>query len=83
MQRVEELNDVQSKDSGQRQQMITMVAALNNQVKGLNLTYDAETDKLNMTTEAMKLKGAAAADTMRYMAQQELYNGLIEEEVRF
>lgn len=74
------LSNVQDKDSSQRSQMTSLVTALNTQVKGLNLSYDVQADKLNMTTESMKKYAAAAADNARYQAQQKAYNGMLEEE---
>ena len=52
----DKLNDllaIENKSSGQKQLIQTYVDKLNSSVEGLNLTYDEEADKLNMSTEAI------------------------------
>lgn len=48
------LTGQENKTAAQTAQIKTTVDQLNNSVEGLNLSYDEETDKLNMTTEALE-----------------------------
>lgn len=68
---LQELESVENKTSAQKEQMKTIVDQLNESVEGLNLTYDAETDKLNMTTEAIKDKMKAQQDAAMAEAYME------------
>lgn len=51
--KLKELVAVENKTASQKQLMQTYVDQLNGSVEGLNLSYDEQTDKLNMTTEAL------------------------------
>lgn len=53
---LQNLAEVENKTAGQKQLMQQYVENLNGSVEGLNLSYDAENDKLNMTTEALYKK---------------------------
>lgn len=55
-QRLTELAGVENKTAGQKELMQQYVDRLNQSVEGLNLTYDAENDKLNQTTDAIYKK---------------------------
>lgn len=55
-QRLTELASVENKTAGQKELMQQYVDRLNQSVEGLNLTYDAENDKLNQTTDAIYKK---------------------------
>lgn len=54
MQSLISLTGQENKTAAQTAQIKTTVDQLNNSVEGLNLSYDEETDKLNMTTEALE-----------------------------
>lgn len=53
-QKLESLMSVENKSVGQKQQIETIVKRLNELVPDLGLKYDAEKDKLNQSTEAIK-----------------------------
>lgn len=53
-QKLESLMGVEKKSVGQKQQIETIVKRLNELVPDLGLKYDAEKDKLNQSTEAIK-----------------------------
>ena len=53
-QKLESLMGVEKKSVGQKQQIETIVKRLNELVPDLGLKYDAEKDKLNKSTEAIK-----------------------------
>lgn len=53
-QKLESLMSVEKKSVGQKQQIETIVKRLNELVPDLGLKYDAEKDKLNKSTEAIK-----------------------------
>lgn len=55
-QKLNELSAVENKSATQKQLMQQYVDKLNESVEGLNLTYDAENDKLNQTTDAIYKK---------------------------
>lgn len=55
-QQLEQLSEVENKSASQKQLMQLYVDTLNKSVEGLNLTYDAENDKLNQTTESIYKK---------------------------
>lgn len=54
--KLKELEGVENKTSQQKQLMQAYVDKLNESVDGLNLTYDAERDRLDQTTEAIYKK---------------------------
>ena len=62
LEKLKELESVENKTTAQKEQMKAMVDQLNESVKGLNLTYDEETDKLNQTTDAIERKIEASKD---------------------
>ena len=68
--RLKELEGIEDKTTAQKEELKAMVDQLNESVEGLNLTYDEEADKLNMTTEAIKRKMSAQKDA----AIAEAYN---------
>lgn len=66
--KLQEVMDKEKKSAGDKQLIKTYVDKLNGSIEGLNLKYDAEKDKLNQTTtaikdriEAMKQSAIAAA----------------------
>lgn len=52
--RIERLAAIENKSELRKQQLAAAVAKLNEQVPGLNAEYDALTDTLNMTADAMR-----------------------------
>lgn len=54
--KLDELSKVENKTAEQKKLMQTYVDKLNESTEGLNLTYDAEADALNQTTEAIHEK---------------------------
>ena len=78
-QRLEELSAVEDKSVSQKQLMQTYVDKLNESVDGLNLTYDAEKDKLNQTTEAIKNKIKAKQDEALAAAYQKQAQAALED----
>lgn len=68
-QKLEELSGVENKSASQKQLMQAYVDRLNESVDGLNLTYDAEADKLNQTTDEIHKK----IDAMKQEALQAAY----------
>ena len=55
-QKLKELEAVENKTTTQKQLMQTYIDKLNGSVEGLNLSYDAEKDKLNQSTNAIYKK---------------------------
>lgn len=70
------------KTAAQKETLSAMVAELNESVPNLNLAYDAQTDSLNMTTEALREYVAALAAQKEQEAtierMTELYSERIE-----
>lgn len=58
---LEELAAVENKTSAQKESLRMMVEELNESVPGLTLAYDAQTDTLNMTAEAVRQLAEAEA----------------------
>lgn len=64
MSQIEELASKEEKSASEKQLMQTYVDKLNESMEGLNVTYDAEKDQLNQTTEAIRNKIKARQDEM-------------------
>lgn len=86
---LEELAAAENKTAAQKESIQMMVDELNQSVPGLTLAYDAQTDTLNMTAEAVRQLAAAeaqrqqqAADLQRmtelYAQQEEIEKQLAE-----
>ena len=69
-QKLDELSQKENKSAADKQLMKTYVDQLNGSVEGLNLQYDAETDKLNLSKEAIYQKIAAYKDQALAQAYQ-------------
>lgn len=78
-QKLEELSGVENKSASQKQLMQAYVDRLNESVDGLNLTYDAEADKLNQTTEAIKNKIKAQQEEALAAAYQKQAQAALED----
>lgn len=72
---LEELAGVENKSAVQKAAMADLVAELNEAVPGLTLAYDAQTDSLNMTGEA--IRSVAQAEAERRLRQAD-YDRLVE-----
>ena len=70
-------DDAASKSS----QLSGMIEQLNTSCSGLNLTFDEQTGKLSMTTEALQAYASAQASEIKSKAALENYNDLLEESV--
>lgn len=64
MAKLDELMSKEEKSAEDKKLIQTYVDMLNDSVSGLNLSYDAETDKLNQTTQAIRNKISAYKDQM-------------------
>lgn len=80
--RLMNLNDVQNKTNAQKDEMVRLVGELNELIPELNLKYDEETDKLNMSTEAIKENIDAQKDLVLAKASQENLNSIAEDIVK-
>ena len=81
LQKLNELAGVEDKTAAQKQLMQSYVDQLNSSVQGLNLTYDAETDKLNQTTQAIRDKIQAQKEEAIATAYQKNATKALEEYV--
>lgn len=83
--KLDELSQKENKSAADKQLMQTYVDQLNTSVEGLNLTYDAEKDKLNQSTEQIYTKIQAYKDqalAQAYQNQmQEVANDLVQTEM--
>lgn len=70
LKKLEELNGVQDKTNTQKQMMQYYVERLNELIPELNLQYDQEKDKLNLSTEAIRSNIEAQKDLMLAKAAQ-------------
>ena len=66
---LQSLLEVEEKSAAQKAAIAEMVAQLNEDVPNLGLAYDAATDSINMTTEALDALVEHAADQEEYEAQ--------------
>lgn len=69
--KLDELSKVEDKTNAQKQRMSQLVSELNSIMPDLNLQYDAEKDKLNMSTEAIRENINAQKDLILAKAAQE------------
>lgn len=72
---LERLAAVEDKSAAQKAAMADLVAELNEAVPGLTLAYDAQTDSLNMTGEA--IRNVAQAEAERQLRQND-YDHLVQ-----
>lgn len=84
-QKLEALSQKENKSAADKQLMKTYVDQLNGSVEGLNLQYDAETDKLSQSTAQIYTKIAAYKDqaiAQAYQNQmQEVANELVQTQI--
>ena len=84
-QKLDELSQKENKSASDKQMMKTYVDLLNGSVEGLNLTYDAENDKLSQSTAAIYSKIEAykqQAIAQAYQNQmQQVANDLVQTEM--
>lgn len=85
-QKLDELSQKENKSAADKKLMQTYVDQLNGSVEGLNLTYDAEKDKLSASTAEIYKKIDAYKDQVLQQAyanqMQEVANDLVETEMR-
>lgn len=77
------LNGQQNKSESDKIRMQSVVSMLNERVKGLNLSYNAEKDKLNMTTAAIYKKIRAMESETRASINAEQYKKTLEDQVKY
>ena len=75
------LNGIENKSEAQKNRMGMVVDMLNERVKGLNLTYNSEKDKLNQSTGAIYKKIKAMEAEARAEAYAKQYKKAIEEQI--
>jgi len=69
--KITQLSEIENKNSAQKATLKSLVADLNNLMPELNLKYDEEKDKLNMSTEAIKQNVQAQQELLKAKAAQE------------
>lgn len=69
--KLQELEGVENKTNSQKETMARLVSELNTIMPDLNLQYDKEKDKLNLSTEAIKANIDAQKELILAKAQQE------------
>ena len=80
MNRLLELVDVEAKTAAQKQEILTIVDMLNESLPELGLAYDANSDALNMTADAIRNVLRAEVDRERRSADREQLKKLLAEE---
>lgn len=84
-QKLDELSQKENKSAADKQLMKTYVDQLNGSVEGLNLTYDAENDKLSQSTAAIYSKIEAYKQQVIQQAyanqMQQVANDLVQTEM--
>lgn len=71
---------LENKSAEDKTRLSALVDQLNASCKGLNLTYDAQNDSLNMTADAVEKIARAEAHRLKADAAMEHYNSLISEQ---
>lgn len=69
--KLQELEGVENKSNSQKETMVRLVSELNTIMPDLNLQYDKEKDKLNLSTEAIRENIDAQKELILAKAQQE------------
>ena len=69
--KLQELEEIENKSNSQKETMARLVSELNTIMPDLNLQYDKEKDKLNLSTEAIKENIDAQKELILAKAQQE------------
>lgn len=81
MERIKELAAVEDDDIQRKAQLAGLVNTLNNQVDGLNLSYDANTDTLKSNADAWEAVVKAKANDVRDEAYLKNFNSTLAEQV--
>lgn len=71
MDRLEELTSVEKKSGAEKEELFSVVELLNEAVPELGLAYDAYTDSLNLSAEAVRKMIEAELEQERYLANRE------------
>lgn len=71
----------ESKSADDKERLAAIVDQLNAKCQGLNLTYDKQTDTLNMTADAIEKIVRAEGQRLRGTAAYSRYNDLIKEQL--
>lgn len=79
--RIEELSKAAADDIFARKELIRTVDLLNKSQDGLNLTYDAETNKLSMTTKELRENVEARRAKLESQAAESLYLKKLEKQM--
>ncbi len=79
--KVVKLSKKENKSASDKALLASQVAALNKSMDGLNLQYDEESDKLNMTTAALKNKAKAYKEQALSEIYAERYKEVLEEQL--
>lgn len=82
-QRLEELAAIEDKTGYQKMEMSEIVKQLNQKVKGLNLTYDEENDKLNQSIGTIKKKIDAYKEEARVKAYAEQHAAYLKKQIEY
>lgn len=82
MSTLEGLAGAEGKTAAQKDSILTLVNQLNEAVPGLSLAYNAQTDSLNLTTEAIKEMALAQANQAEIEAKNEYLTKLYAEQGR-
>lgn len=77
--KIQELSEVEGKSNSQKAEMKALVEKLNETMPELNLQYDQEKDRLNMSTEAIRNNINAQKDLILAKASQENMMKIAEE----
>ena len=79
--RIADLSAQENKSAEDKAKLSTLTAQLNASCSDLKLTYDEQTDSLNMSADAMQKLASAEADRLRADAAMSNYSDLLEEQV--
>lgn len=74
------LSEVENMTSVQHQALLNMISQLNAAIPGLNLAYDEQTGKLNMTAQAVRDLTQAESDRLVAQEAVKTYNDLLTQQ---
>ena len=80
--KIQELSKIENKSARQKQELQTYVKMLNGSMEGLNLQYDAQTDKLSMNTEEIYSQISAMETQAMAQAAQERLTEILKEQLQ-
>ncbi len=78
---ITKLYKANGKETSEKSKVTAAVQKLNDAYEDLNLTYDEESDNLNMSIDLMKQKVKVCEEGEKAKAIQELYNEALEQEI--